>query len=331
MNELLEKVISTSTIGTQPSGGGLLKPEQSSRFIDYMWDATTLGRQVRTVQMRANEMELDRMAVGERVVRVATEAVDDAVNVKVAFAKVSLTTQKLRLDWELSSESLEDNLEGAAFEDHVARLLSAQAANDIEDLAINGDVNNTDDWLFKAFDGWRKRLYAGANVVDAAGGLLDRSIFHRALNAMPRKFMQNRAGLRFYTSTGLLNDYVFSFESVEATNVASRFIAERERNAAIGNDPLAGYGAGWSPASPYGVPAQEVPLFPEWVTGGNTRGDVWLVDPKNLIWGVKRDIVVYRQFVPRKDTIEYTMFTRVGAAIENPNAAVLVKNVQHRP
>lgn len=321
-NELLEKVISTSTIGTAPSGGGLLSPEQSTRFIDYMWDATTLGAQVRKIRMRANEIELDRMAVGERVVRLATEAVDDAVNVSVAFAKVSLTTQKLRLDWELSSESLEDNLEGEAFEDHVARLLSAQAANDIEDLAINGDTENTNDALYKSFDGWRKRLYAGANVVDAAGAELDRGIFHRALRAMPRKFMARRGGLRWYTSAGLLTDYVYTaqFNEVEG---------ELKTPDITGNDVVP-TGAGWSPTAPYGIRAQEVPLFPEYEVSGDTRSDVWLVDPNNLIWGVKREIKVYRQFVPRKDTIEYTMFTRVGAAIENPNAAVLVKNVQYR-
>ena len=250
-NNLLEKVISTSSIGTAPSGGGLLSPAQSTRFIDYMWDATTLGARVRTIKMRANEIELDRMAVGERVVRLATEAVDDAVNVNVAFAKVSLSTQKLRLDWELSSESLEDNLEGEAFEDHVARLLSAQAANDIEDLAINGDVNNTDDALFKSFDGWRKRLYAGANVVDAAAADgLDRAVFHRALKKMPRKFMARRGGLRFYTTAGLASDYVYNFETVEATNADSRYVTDAERNSAIGSDPLPGAQAGWSPAAP---------------------------------------------------------------------------------
>lgn len=327
---LLEKVISTSTIGTSPSGGGLLAPEQSNRFIDYMWDATTLGGQVRTVRMRANEMELDRMAVGERVVRLATEAVDDAVNVKVAFAKVSLTTEKLRLDWELSSESLEDNLEGDAFEDHVARLLSSQAANDIEDLAINGDVNNTDDWLFKSFDGWRKRLYAGANVVDAAGAQLDRGVFHKALKAMPRKYMARRGALKWFTSAGLLTDYVYNFQVVEADNTERPYKSEAERQAAVGGDVTPGFNPGWSPTAPYGIRAQEVPLFPEYDYNAGTASDVWLVDPNNLIWGVKRDIKVYRQFVPRKDTIEYTMFTRVGCSIENPNAAVLVKNVAYR-
>lgn len=330
-NELLEKVISTTTIGTPPSGGGLLSPQQSTRFIDYMWDATTLGRQVRRVPMRANEMELDRMAVGERVVRLATEAVDDAMAVKVAFAKVSLTTQKLRLDWELSSESLEDNIEGRDFEDHVARLLSAQAANDIEDLAINGDTLLTDDSLYKSFDGWRKRLYAGANVVDAEGDTLDRGIFHRGLRAMPRKFMGARGSLRWYTSAGLLQDYVFSDQFIPTEG---GFIPARANQDPDSPNQTA-VEAGWSPAAPFGIRAQEVPLFPEYDTdtgtgGEQTGSDVWLLDPNNLIWGVKREIVVYRQFVPRKDTIEYTMFTRVGAAVENPNAAVLIKNVAYR-
>lgn len=323
---LLEKVISTSTIGAGTGGGGLLSPQQSDKFISYIWDATTLGSQVRKVRLRGNEVELDRMAVGERVVRLATEAVDDAVNVKVAFAKVSLSTQKLRLDWELSSEALEDNLEGEAFEDHVARLLSAQAANDIEDLAINGDVNNSDDALFKSFDGWRKRLYAGANVVDAAGAKLDRTVFHRALRAMPRKYMARRGNLKWFTSAGLLQDYVFSDQFVPTEGSL--------RPAESGTEGVAG-AAGWSPAAPFGIRAQEVPLFPEYDIDGAGAGtaegsDVWLTDPNNLIWGVKREIQVYRQFVPRKDTIEYTMFTRVGCTIENPNASVLVKNVAFR-
>jgi hypothetical protein len=33
-------------------------------------------------------------------------------------------------------------------------------------------------------------------------------------------------------------------------------------------------------------------------------------------------------FQPKKDTIEYTLFIRVGAAIENYDAHVLVKNVK---
>lgn len=344
-NELLEKVISTSSIGADSTGGGgLLTPQQSGRFIDYMWDATVLGAQVRTIRMRANEVELDRISVGERLVRLATEAVDDGVNPAVAFTKVSLGTVKLRLDWELSSESLEDGLEGEALEDHIARLMAAQAANDLEDLAINGDtIGHTDDALLKSFDGWRKRLFYGGSVLDAGNitlpdgsgaGELHRGTFNAALRAMPRRFMGRRGGLKFFTATGLLQDYMFREQLMDQGG-----FPERTGDTA-GGDNNPGPAAGWSPTAPYGVRAVEVPLFPEYTidagtdtssgTADDVRGsDVWLVDPQNLIWGVKREIQVFREFKPKKDTIEYTLYTRVGANVENPQASVVVKNVKY--
>jgi hypothetical protein len=344
-NELLEKVISTVSIGADPSnGGGLLTPQQSGRFIDYMWDATVLGSQVRKVPMRTNEVELDRMAIGERLVRLATEAVDDGVNAAVAFSKVSLSTQKLRLDWELSSESLEDGLEGDALEDHIARLMAQQAANDLEDLAINGDViGHSGDALLKSFDGWRKRLFFGGTVLDAGditlpdgtgAGELHRGTFNAALRAMPRKFMGRRGALKFFTATGLLQDYMFREQLMDQGGFPDQ--TGNTQNANGNPGPV----AGWSPTAPYGIRAVEVPLFPEYTIGAGadaTSGtaddvdgsDVWLVDPNNLVWGVKREIQVFREFKPKKDTIEYTMYTRVGAAVENPQAAVVVKNVRY--
>ena len=347
MNDLLEKVISTSSIGADSTnGGGLLTPQQSGRFIDYMWDATTLGSQVRTIAMSADEVELDRLAIGERLVRVATEAVDDGVNAAVAFSKVSLGTVKFRMDWELSSEALEDGLEGNALEDHIARLMASQAANDLEDLAINGDTDgHSGDALLKGFDGWRKRLYFGGTVLDAASittadGTADaglhRGTFNAALRAMPRKYMGRRGGLRFYTAAGLLQDYMYSAQILEADD-SRRWDNGTVTGASAGNS-IPTQDAGWSPTSPYGVRASEVPLFPEYTTdvdgsGGSVTGtgsDLWLVDPNNLIWGVRRQIQVFREFKPKKDAIEYTLYTRVGANVENPQAAVVVKNVTYR-
>jgi len=353
-NELLEKVISTSSIGADPTnGGGFLNPQQSGRFIDYMWDATTLGSKVRTIRMRANDVELDRISIGERLVRLATEAVDDGVNAVVAFTKVSLGSVKLRLDWELSSESLEDGLEGDALEDHIARLMAQQAANDLEDLAINGDtINHSDDALLKSFDGWRKRLYYGGTVLDAnsitlpdgsADNTLHQGVFNAALRAMPRKYMGRRGGLRFLTATGLIQDFMYRKQFVE--DLQGGYATGQGAQSGSANDNP-GPGAGWSPAAPYGVPLSEVPLFPEYTVdfNGSTAGvgspgtgqtagngsDLWLVDPNNLIWGIVRDIQVFREFKPKKDTIEYTLYTRVGANVENPQASVVVKNVAYR-
>ena len=157
-NELLQKVIDTSNLGatqtqtgdngvTVPSGTGLLYPDQANRFLDYMWDATILAKQARTIRMRSNTTEIDRVAVGQRIMQLASEDNPrDYTNSTGAgftaqnalFSKISLTTRKLRLDWELSAESLEDNIEGPDLEDHIARLMATQAGNDGEDVLIGG-------------------------------------------------------------------------------------------------------------------------------------------------------------------------------------------------
>jgi len=333
-NELLEKVIQTSNIGTAPDGGGLLNNEQSNRFIDYMFDETVLGKQVRTVRMRANEVEIDKIHIGRRLVRKATEAVDTGENADVTFSKVSLTTVKLRLDWELTTEALEDNLAGEQLEDHIARLMSAQMANDVEDIAINGDTSSSDSSL-KSFDGWRKRLVnaagaygGGAIVLDNAGKVIDRGVFNRALKNMPRQYMQNRRNLRFLTDSALIQDYLFSVQAVSTDYVTPESLAAAGISAPVRTENA----AGGTYAAPFGVPLVEVPLFETYdsnaASSGTQQGsDLWLLEPKNLLWGVKREIVVYREFKPKKDSIEYTVYTRVGTAVENGGAAVVVKNV----
>lgn len=327
-NELLQKVISTTTLGAN-GADGLLRPDQANQFIDYMWDATVLGNQVDTRKLRGDEVEIDVIAVGERLMRVATEAVADHVVPSVVFSKVSLKTIKLRLDWELSTESLEDGIEGEALEDHVARLMSNAAANDLEDLAINGNVNEVDH-LLQAFDGWRKRLHAGGHVIDAEGATLDKGIFNKALRTMPRRYMADRRNLKWFSDAGLIQDYLFDALLIEGYGGDRFQRPESEARAAAGRTNVA-EGAGWTPASPFGIALQEVNLFPKYETAsGETGSEVWLTDAKNLLWGVKREIKVYREFQPKKDTIEYTLFTRVGAAVKNAHSAVVVKNVSYK-
>ena len=139
MSDILSKVVNDPGDVRADARGGALRAPQVNRFLDYMWDKTVLGSQVRTERIKGETAELTRIAVGERLLRVATEAADDGLNVGAAFGKVSISTTKFRLDWELSSESLEDGLEGEALEDHIVRLMAGQVANDLEDIAINAD------------------------------------------------------------------------------------------------------------------------------------------------------------------------------------------------
>jgi len=337
MSEVIEKVIATTELGAHPNG--LLGPERSDTFIDYMWDATVLTQQARTERMNAVVQEIDTIAIGEHIVRVATEAVDDGMNVRPAFGKISLTLSKLRIDWELSTESLEDGLTGDDLEDRIARMIATQAGNDIEDLLINGDVRSGSA-LYKAFDGWRRHAYQDCVVLDNGGATVDRGTFNRALRSLNRKFMQQRRNLRFFANSALIQDWMYQQQLISEQYI----MPESAAQAALGRTNVAEGPAGFVGGAPFGVTLQEVPLLPEYdylesgtddAVGGTgtaadttvAAGDLWLTFPQNLIVGVKRDIEVHREFKPKKDTVEYTVYTRIGAHVENAEAFVLTENV----
>ena len=358
-NELLQKVIDTTNLGTAGSdlsgdgithsGTGLLYPDQANRFLDYMWDATILAKAARTIRMRSNTTEIDRVSVGQRLMTVAAEDNPrDYTNstsgqtgefplAAATFSKISLTTRKLRLDWELSSESLEDNIEGPDLEDHIARLMATQAGNDIEDTLINARGPQIDGGLMGAFIGFRQNAITNAHVVDANANGLDKAVFNAAIKTMPRKYKQRRNQLRFFVGSNLVQDYLYNLTanagSVNPWDIASGVI----RGDVVANDG----GPGSTTPFAFGIPVINVPLMDEtrdstgkaygdsgYSSTAGLFGDVHLTFPQNFIVGIKRDVVVYRLFQPKKDTIEYTLFIRVGCAFENYDAHVIVKNVK---
>jgi hypothetical protein len=344
-NELLEKAVAAGTnvtgsyasatggtgvhTASENGNGGLLNPEQSARFLDYMFDATVIGKVARTVRMKADTTEIDRMSIGEKLVKLATEADNTGVNSPVTFSKISLTTKKLRMDWELSTESLEDNIEGADVEDHIARMMATQAGNDIEDLILNGDTSLTGDALYKSFDGAVKKAKTSGRVVDAAGAAVSRAVFNSALKALPRKYKQRRTDLRFLAGSNLIQDYLYS------TSNSTNFANPQDIASGIirGDVPVVGGPAGYVAPYAFGIPIVEVPLLNETQTGtyaspSGSHGDIHLTFPNNVVIGIKRDVTVYRFFWPRKDSVEYTMYTRVGVQIEQADAWVVVKNVK---
>ena len=339
-NELLAKAVDANTtitgsmvgsanptdgihVGSEGKGG-LLNPEQSARFLDYMFDATVIGKVARTVRMRADTTEIDRIGVGEKLMKLASEAENTGTNSAVQFSKISLTTKKLRLDWELSTESLEDNIEGADLEDHIARLMATQAGNDLEDVVLNGDTSLSSDNLYKAFNGVVKIAKANGHVVDAADANISRDVFNKALKAMPRKYKQRRTDLRFLSGSNLIQDYLYS------TSNSTNFANPQDIASSIIRGDSAGLGgpAGFVAPFAFGIPIVEVPLLKETQGDNGDQGDIHLTFPNNVVIGIKRDVTVYRFFWPKKDSIEYTMYTRVGTQIEQADAWVVVKNVK---
>ena len=323
--------VTTGANGVNPSatasptypGTGILRPEQARRFIDYVWDATTLAQDGRRVTMRANTMELEKINVGDRVIRAASQGVSTYTNTGATFSKVELTTKKIRLDWEVSSESLEDNIEGAALEDHLVRLMTNAFGNDIEDLAINGD-GSTGSFLsimngFINMEKTNPNVGSGSNLGSAHEVINTTLVGSNAaftdwtterlqslILAMPRRYRAITNGLKFYAGTDTFANIVKNNATVYSTIGST----EGTRGEFIGGANQTFGGARQTRV--LGVPVLEVPYYP--------TGFVDLTFPQNRIWGFQRDITVNRFYVPKKDTIEYTVFVRFGIAWEELDA-----------
>ena len=310
--------VTTGANAVNPTGtpGGILAPEQARRFIDYVWDATVLAKDGRRVTMRANTMEIEKVNVGERVIRAAAQADATYTNAGATFTKVELTTKKIRLDWEVSTESLEDNIEGGALEDHLVRLMTNAFANDIEDLAINGD-GSTGDFL-SIMEGFVHKVTDGSDAHEALVTVTNDDwtpvVMQDIILAMPRKYRAIKSNLKFYAGTD-------AFQGIVRNNgTLADAIAEAFAGTPAGANPqrqayLDGAGQTFGGARTtrvLGVDVMEVPYYP--------ADYVDLTFPANRVWGFQRDITVNREYKPKKDTIEYTVFVRFGLQWEELDA-----------
>ena len=294
-------------VGSTTDDGGILNPEQSRQFIEYIWEQQVLAQDGRRVTMRANTAELEKLNVGERVIRAAAQADATYTNAAVAFTKVELSTKKIRLDWEVSTEALEDNIEGAGLEDHLVRTMTRAFANDLEDLAINGTGAGTNTFL-NIMAGFHKKERDNGNEatsVTSSGSAWTVQDLQDIVLAMPRKYRGSRSAMKFYAGSPTLSSLLNNL--AQTGNFSSERIVERIVDGSV--PQIVGAPLQYRVL---GLPIVEVPYLPD--------DYVSLTFPENRIWGFQRDVTVHREFKPKKDTVEYTVFVRFGVEIEETDA-----------
>jgi hypothetical protein len=311
---LAQKALTTSNLVS----GGLLTTEQSDRFITYMFDLTTLTK-LRLVRMNRNKLEIEKIGIGTRLLRKATEYTTVTDSSNFTLGKVTLTTTKMVLPWDISRDTYKQNVERSGIEDTVQRLMALQAGNDFEDLCINGDATTpSSDPLLSTFDGWAMLANKSSETHEVmfSGSGLTKAVFSKMLKALPTKYQSRRAELRFYAPVNLVQDYVDTLSDRE-TQLGDALIAEGAR------------------ALAFGVPVVSVPLMSATLAGSypgatGNHGEVWLTFPENFITGVLEDIVVYHWFNPRKDTHEFTLFLEGTCQWENLDCLVRAIDVKSR-
>lgn len=240
------------------SSGGLLNREQARKFIKQTFDATNLSSLIRHEMRTAKTGEIDKIGIASRILRKKTENTDDGYRAKPESSQIEYATTAVRLPWEITEETLNENIEGQNFETVVTNLMTNQLGVDLEDLYLNGDEeadsDDPDYDFLKINDGWIKQIKNGGHVYDAksdSGMSLD--MFYKLLGQIPNKF--NNGKLRWLMSPKRAQEWEL-------------FLLNKVVNA-----------GGAVPENVYTAPAR----IPTIECPSLDNGTILLTDPKNLI------------------------------------------------
>lgn len=192
-----------SAISTGSLDHGLLNPEQARKFIQQTFDATNLGQLVRHVMRTAKSGEIDKIGIASRILRGKSEDTDDGYRAGVKTSVIDYACKAVRLPWEITEETLRENIEGQQLEAVITNLMTAQLGVDLEDLYLNSDEDtpkeDPDYDFLKLNDGWIKQISNGGHVYDASkSSVMALDIFYKTLQALPNKY--NNGKLRWLMS-----------------------------------------------------------------------------------------------------------------------------------
>lgn len=297
------------------AAGGLLNVEQSNRFLRKAIEAPTLLRQARVVIMSSPSREINKIGFGGRIMRAGIEntGLAEGDRSKPVTSQILLNTSEVLAEVRLPYAMIEDNIErgnvnfgGTGTQDAVSTggmvntvidMIGERAALDLEELALLGDTGSGDAYLALQ-DGYLKRMTT--NVVDVASAPISRGMFKGGLQTLPNKYKRLLPSLRNFVAPNQEIEY--------ADTLAGRETALGDaRHQQI------------APNYAAGVQLSGVALMPE--------ANGFLVDPKNLIFGIQRQVsfevdkdISSRQFI-------VVVSARVALQIEEEEATVKYTNI----
>ena len=133
------QVVANAAITTDSVTHGLLNPEQARKFLKQTFEATTLRPLIRHEIRTAKTGEVDKIGIASRLLRAKIENTDDGYRANPKFDRIQYATTAVRIPWEITEETLRENIEGQSFEGIVTDLMTTQMGVDLEDLDLNGN------------------------------------------------------------------------------------------------------------------------------------------------------------------------------------------------
>ncbi len=100
--EALASVELTKALQTTDLSTGLLSDEQARHFVRQVFAATPVFREARAIPMHARKMNVDRLGVGQRLLRKRPEGTALATMTRPTTSQAQLSAVDLQLPWEVT-------------------------------------------------------------------------------------------------------------------------------------------------------------------------------------------------------------------------------------
>lgn len=343
-----------------------LTEEEADRFIDYMIDESVMKAYARIERMGRPQKNIRAIGFGSgKFLYPADQFNETKYKKQWVSNKIQLSTKELRGCVTIFDNDLED-LAGvvteAQYKDQLMKIITAKIANELEEAFWIGETAGLNgfavDDIRGLFDGWRYRIThsalaqayynqvtGSAHLLNACEGGESGSPFALAgkiaehdtaapydwefkynimLKTMPSKYKAQNglANMSFLNSDLVTQDYLNALSARGTVLGDAVFLGTAQPQygrVKILDVPLMATDLGDPTATP----------STDGVIGAGAYTDVLLTPKNNFIIGIQRDIRIESE---RKaaDSATYVFYTmRVDVALENVDAVVLLRCLEH--
>ena len=304
LNEI-DKAVKALT--TSDLGDSILAEQQFDRFVRQMQNRANILEEARFLPMDSQKVNIDRIAFLDRVLHkgVEGEASDD---VSPSTFTNQLVANELMAITGLTDQAVRRNIERENLENTIIDLLGEAAGRDMEEYGIFASedfdataYNDGEGWdAIDMTDGWIKhaenKLWADAFT---DGDDFPEDLFQSMLEALPKKYLQNRGDWRFYVPFELEDGY-------------RNLLKERGTNLGdaiqIGHDDI----------FYKGIPIVYSPMLERY-----DERVAMLQNPDNMVWGVFHEVTLESEREAKKRKTDFVLTFEGDAHYEDENACVV--------
>lgn len=318
MLNALNKGESFKLIDVANLGDGKLNIEKLAQFIRVVSETSPILGEATFVKMNSWEKQIDRIEMADGILEPGrdnsgvkrTVTTDASVNVSTNSLIAKELIARVKIDY----DTLEDNIEQAAFENTVIELFGKGASRDMEKIWLYMDtaVSWGSDRVSRCLNmgnGWLKQA---GNKIYGAGATKDfdpsadeypMNLFKSLIAKMPKKYLADRTNFRFYVPWDVEDAYR------DILGARGTVLGD---NAIVGNEPV----------TYKKIPVVSVPAFDDDSYTAKVGIPAMLSKPANMYWGLWRQIMIENEKDIENRNIKNVLSMRGDATYEDEDAAV---------